>query len=225
MPTVQRHPLWSASTHPADDPPTRTRTRGPRQVLQQLPRKEAEKRVEDAREAIGLLTEIARAFKRKRTDTGGLDLGGAEIQVKLEDKSGSVERLLPKADLEMHNVVAECMIFANQAVAEKISAAFPSASLLRHHPLPKQEHFADLVLTAAAKGFHIDTSSNVALARSLDAARDPDDPDVHRVLKMLASEALEEAAYFCTGSVDAADWFHYGLGLQHYTHFTSPIRR
>ena len=37
---------------------------------------------------------------------------------------------------EMHEVVAECMIFANAAVAVKISETLPQVALLRHHPRP-----------------------------------------------------------------------------------------
>lgn len=40
---------------------------------------------------------------------------------------------------------------------------------------------------------------------------------------MLATHAMLQAMYVSTGSTDKLS--HYGLGLNLYTHFTSPIRR
>ena len=39
--------------------------------------------------------------------------------------------------IELHDTVAECMIYANQAVAERISSVLSSRALLRRHPLPE----------------------------------------------------------------------------------------
>lgn len=36
---------------------------------------------------------------------------------------------------------------------------------------------------------------------------------------------MSNALYFSTGSVSPEEYFHYGLALDRYTHFTSPIRR
>ena len=36
---------------------------------------------------------------------------------------------------------------------------------------------------------------------------------------------MVQAEYFSTGSVAEENWKHYGLALDKYTHFTSPIRR
>jgi exoribonuclease R len=55
-------------------------------------------------------------------------------------------------ELEIHGTVAEFMIFANHHVAARLVRAHPDCSLLRHHPLPTESHFATLVECARAKG-------------------------------------------------------------------------
>ena len=103
------------------------------------------------------------------------------------DGSRTVEALLPRQALEIHDTIAECMIFANHWVAKKIAQAFPNQALLRHHPLPREEHFASLVSCAAARGFTVDTSSNKKLADSLDRCNDPNDPNVNKVRQIFSN--------------------------------------
>ena len=81
----------------------------------------------------------------------------------------------------MHETVAECMIFANSWVAKRILETFPSCSLLRHHPPPSQDKFTTLRECAEARGFTVDTSSNKALAETLDNCVDPRDDSVNKV--------------------------------------------
>ncbi|XP_074862492.1 DIS3-like exonuclease 1 isoform X3 [Carettochelys insculpta] len=67
--------------------------------------------------------------------------------------------------------------------------------------------------------------SNKALAESLDKADDPLDPIVNKLLRSMATQAMSNALYFSTGSHPEEEFHHYGLALDKYTHFTSPIRR
>eukprot|EP00730_Choanoeca_flexa_P008168 TRINITY_DN12453_c0_g5_i17.p1 TRINITY_DN12453_c0_g5~~TRINITY_DN12453_c0_g5_i17.p1 ORF type:complete len:1043 (+),score=227.73 TRINITY_DN12453_c0_g5_i17:1776-4904(+) len=193
--------------------------------LKGLPRSEQEARVERLRAAVSLLIETSRRLKSQRTDAGGLQLESDEIRVKLDKHHSTVQELLPKTELEIHGVVAECMIYANRAVAERIATVFPSRAILRRHPLPDKPQFAELHALASAAGVTIDTSSNKALAESLDVAGQAGGTELDKMLRLVATQAMTEAEYFNTGDVAANDWFHYGLGLEQYTHFTSPIRR
>lgn len=174
--------------------------------------------------AIGKLTDIARHIRAKRDRCGALELEGIEVRVQLDDKK-NIHDLIPKQPLEVHETVAECMILANHWVAKKIWESFPHQALLRQHPPPHQEFFSELRECAKAKGFFIDTRSNKTLADSLDSANDPKDPLVNKLLRSMATQAMSNALYFSTGSCAEEEFHHYGLALDKYTHFTSPIRR
>lgn len=192
--------------------------------LQNIEREAASKRLFEIRQTVMKLMDIARVIKARRTVHGALELESAEVQVQLDDRK-DIKDLIPKKPLEIHETVEECMIFANHWVAKKIAEAFPSAALLRHHPLPRKQQFANLMYCAGSKGFSIDTSSNKSLADSLDECVDPQDPNFNKLIRSLATQAMSNALYFSTGSLSPEHFFHYGLALDHYTHFTSPIRR
>nr|XP_036865928.1 DIS3-like exonuclease 1 isoform X1 [Manis javanica] len=189
-----------------------------------LGEKSRQAKLEELVWAIGKLTDIARHVRAKRDRCGALELEGVEVRVQLDEQK-NIHDLIPKQPLEVHETVAECMILANHWVAKKIWESLPHQALLRRHPPPHQEFFSELRECAKAKGFFIDTRSNKTLADSLDNANDPNDPIVNRLLRSMATQAMSNALYFSTGSFTEEEFHHYGLALDKYTHFTSPIRR
>ncbi|CAL8089073.1 unnamed protein product [Calicophoron daubneyi] len=180
--------------------------------------------------AIKLLVEVASNIRTRRVARGGLELDSIEISVRFEDqqtRSGKLEDLIPKEPLEMHGTVAELMIFANHWVARRCLESYPERSCLRRHPPPRPEFFEELQQCAASRGIALDVGSNRALSSSLALANDPKDPEVKKVLLQLTTRAMANALYFSTGanSLTREQFAHYGLALNLYTHFTSPIRR
>uniref|UniRef100_A0A668A3G0 DIS3-like exonuclease 1 n=1 Tax=Myripristis murdjan TaxID=586833 RepID=A0A668A3G0_9TELE len=192
--------------------------------LTQLGTEEKDAKLAQLTQALEMLTHVARHLRAKRDREGALELEGVEVRAQLDEEK-NITALVPRQPLEIHETVAECMIYANHWVARKIQESFPQQALLRHHPPPRQEFFCQLVDSAKARGFFCSTRSNKALADSLEQAVDPQDPLVNKLLRVMATQAMSNALYFSTGACSQDQYYHYGLALDRYTHFTSPIRR
>ncbi|OBZ91583.1 DIS3-like exonuclease 1 [Choanephora cucurbitarum] len=172
------------------------------------------------------LAEVLRVIRDRRLAKGALELEGSEIKFKITDQK-KITDIIPKASMEIHGLVAEAMILANASVGRRIYDGFKDSALLRHHPSPSSQQFDRLVKAAESKGFSVDFSSNKALADSLKGITEgcKDDPEIAKLIKVMATIAMNEASYISSGHHAVNEYYHYGLALEFYTHFTSPIRR
>ncbi|XP_023212248.1 exosome complex exonuclease RRP44-like isoform X1 [Centruroides sculpturatus] len=117
------------------------------------------------------------------------------------------------------------MLLANISVACFIVEAFPEFALLRRHPTPPTGNFEPLIKAGLAKGFTIEVDNGKKLSESLENCILKDNPYFNTMMRMKATRCMTQALYFCSGTLPEKEYFHYGLAVPIYTHFTSPIRR
>ncbi|KAJ2653200.1 hypothetical protein IWW40_000566 [Coemansia sp. RSA 1250] len=178
-------------------------------------------------ESIVELTKAMRKLREHRKQAGALELASTEVKFAFDPQTHAVTEAAPKSSLEIHRVIEEAMVFANAAVARRVHKSFPAAALLRRHKSPTLERFERLRRAAQSRGFSVDCASNASLAQSLqEITNAASDPDLVFLAKSMATLAMQEADYFAAGDCTSTSEFaHYGLALEFYTHFTSPIRR
>jgi ribonuclease R len=172
---------------------------------------------------IMLLNNIAQRLRKKRFDAGAINFSSQEVRFKL-DEAGKPIGIVVKESKEAHQLIEEFMLLANRIVAENVSKIKinkkPIPFPYRVHDLPAEEKLTPFIAFARKFGHTFDTSTPEAIAESFNTMLEDvrGKPEQH-VLEQLGIRTMAKAAY-TTENIG-----HYGLGFEHYCHFTSPIRR
>ena len=158
---------------------------------------------------------MASVLRKKRFAEGSLDLDFPEVRVRL-DESGHPTGLERIENDISHQLIEECMLAANEAVA-RFFRMKPAAAIFRIHEKPDEAKLNEYREFAQMHGYRV---GNLAVRRELTRflAMLRGKPDEY-ALKTALLKSLKRASY----SPEAAG--HYGLAKKDYTHFTSPIRR
>jgi exosome complex exonuclease DIS3/RRP44 len=169
---------------------------------------------------------LAKRIRQARMERGALELASQEVRFELDSETADPTAVAMYQSRDTNKLVEEFMVLANQSVARQILSHFPSTSVLRRHPPPKEAHLEVLKTILAKQGYNdFKYSTNMDLAESLSKLHRSKDPFFNRLVRLMTTRCMNQAAYFCTGDVDPGSYWHYGLAMDLYTHFTSPIRR
>lgn len=170
-----------------------------------------------------LLNNIAQRLRKKRFDAGAINFSSTEVRFKLDEK-GKPIGIIVKESKEAHQLIEEFMLLANKYVAENVSKVEvnkkPIPFPYRVHDLPSEEKLLPFMVFAKKFGHKFDTSSPEKIAESFNTMlKDVEGKPEQHVLEQLGIRTMAKAIY-TTENIG-----HYGLGFEHYCHFTSPIRR
>lgn len=178
-------------------------------------------------QSMRILLKLSKKLKQKRLDAGALNLASPEVKVHMDSETSDPGEVEIKKLLETNSLVEEFMLFANISVARKIYDAYPQTAMLRRHAPPPATNFEMLneMLRVRKPGMTVSLESSKALADSLDRCEDPNDKYFNTLLRIMSTRCMMAAEYFPSGSYGYPEFRHYGLAVDIYTHFTSPIRR
>jgi ribonuclease R len=164
-----------------------------------------------------LLHLLTQQLKRGREKDGSVDLDLSAPLITL-DENGVPVSIRPSERLDSQRMVEESMLLANRLVAEQLLAS-GSPGIYRVHDQPRQTDVENLIGTLGQLGikytvgeeFKPDDYRNIlAIIENL---------EFKDFVEALAMRSLNKAVY------DIENRGHFGLAMDAYTHFTSPIRR
>jgi ribonuclease R len=169
------------------------------------------------RTSLQTLYSVYHALKEARDARGALDFRGGEVKARI-GSDGKIEGFYAVTRNDAHRLIEECMIAANVEAAVALRLA-KAGSLYRVHGQPEDKRVTELqkVLNALQVGAVFSEKPSPREFRQLVerlAAR----PD-GLLLESLVIRSLAQAVYQQTNIG------HFGLALEEYAHFTSPIRR
>ncbi len=173
--------------------------------------------------AILLLDNLAKHFRKERFDNGAINFSSQEVRFTL-DENGKPVGIVIKESKDAHKLVEEFMLLANRTIAEYISRIKSNKEPIpfpyRIHDTPDDEKLKPFAAFAKKFGYTFDIHDEAAVAKSFNnLLKDVNGKPEQHVLEQLGIRTMAKAVY------TSKNIGHYGLGFEHYCHFTSPIRR
>ena len=163
------------------------------------------------------LHEMYRALVKARQQRGAIEFETIESKF-IFNALGRIERIEPVVRNDAHKIIEECMILANIASAN-FMAKHQEPALYRIHAVPSEEKLTAFRSFLAECGLSLSGGNKPTptdYAQLLEQIKPRPD---HELIQTMLLRSMSQAVY------SADNIGHFGLALEEYAHFTSPIRR
>lgn len=169
------------------------------------------------------INEIAKTLRKKRLKSGALAFEKSEVKFKM-DENGKPLEVIFKEQKESHKLIEEFMLLANKNIAEKIGKKKGQQKektfVYRIHDIPNPEKLNNLNEFVSKMGYNMNLETRANISKSLNnLLKKSKGKGEENIVETLTLRSMAKAEY-STENIG-----HYGLAFDHYTHFTSPIRR
>ncbi|MBI2743188.1 MAG: VacB/RNase II family 3'-5' exoribonuclease [Chlamydiales bacterium] len=167
------------------------------------------------KKSLELMVELCQLLKKKRYERGSIDFSLPDFVIEIDKKGEPFGIKRVEYDIT-HQLVEEFMLKANEVVATHLSK-HGKPVLYRIHEDPSEENIQDFYALARSLGFTLPPK--------------PETKDVQKLFEEAKQTSFSQQlsvafirsmklAYYSPENIG-----HFGLALEYYCHFTSPIRR
>lgn len=170
--------------------------------------------------SLHMAQKLADLLKKRSGENGSFDIESTESEFTLNDKGICVD-IKPRKSGEAEQMIEQLMITANQAAA-KLAKSKQIPFVYRVHEQPDPERVQSLIQLVDALGLNSRTLKKKGDLSAADFADVLDQAAGKPVQKIVSHQLLRTMA---KARYDAQPIGHFGLALEDYCHFTSPIRR
>jgi len=187
------------------------------QVAEMLKAGSTEKQYEAALPVLQNMLELSQMLRKRRFQEGSVDFNIPEPEI-LMDEKGHVQNIIKAEHNVAHELIEEFMLAANRVVAEHLDKK-NLPGIHRIHEAPDQDKLHRFQEFIKDIGFRLPSLRNVKSEHLQNLLTRVRDHAEERTINLLLLRSLKKAVY------SEKDPGHFCLGFEHYTHFTSPIRR
>lgn len=178
----------------------------------------------DYKREILTLDRLAKILRQRRFENGAIAFDRVEVRFEI-DEQGKPLSVFFKEQKDANKLIEEFMLLANRTVATHIGK--PGRGLkaktfvYRVHDVPDPDKLQNFSQFIKKFGYTLKTTGKqTVISGSINQLLDKvEGRKEQNLIETLAIRSMAKATY-TTENIG-----HYGLGFEHYTHFTSPIRR
>lgn len=180
--------------------------------------KELQKKYSDFIPQLEMMNNLREKLRRERFENGSINFDFPEIKVVLDDEGKPVDLKKRKHGVA-EQLIEEFMIAANRVVSKEMSWR-EMPCIYRVHDRPDSDRLTEFNQFIHDFGYHLKGLNNEIHPRALQDLLDKvkGKPE-ERVVNTLLLRSMKQAVY------SPVNIGHFGLAIDYYSHFTSPIRR
>ncbi len=187
------------------------------QVAAMLESGSAENKYASALPVLQNMFTLSQLLRKRRFQEGSVDFNIPEPEIVMDAK-GQVQNIVKAEHNVAHELIEEFMLAANQVVAEHLDRK-NLPGIHRIHEPPDQDKLHRFQEFIKDIGYRLPTLRNVQSSHLQNLLTRVRGHAQERTINLLLLRSLKKAVY------SEKDPGHFCLGFEHYTHFTSPIRR